>query len=44
MKLYYLVQYTAGDVRQLMHGRLPMKSEEGYETARSLQESFRPGL
>ena len=36
MKLYYLVQYTAGDVRQLMRGCLPMKPEEGYETARSL--------
>ena len=44
MKLYYLVQYTAGDVRQLMRGCLPMKSEEVYETARSLQESFWPGL
>ena len=36
MKLSYLVQYTAGDVRQLMRGCLPMKPEEGYETARSL--------
>ena len=36
MKLYYLVQYTAGDVRQLMCCCLPMKPEEGYETARSL--------
>lgn len=36
MKLYYLVQYTAGAVRQLMHGCLLMKPEEGYETARSL--------
>ena len=44
MKLYYLVQYTAGDVRQLMRGCLPMKPEEVYETARSLQELFWPGL
>ena len=36
MKLYYLVQYTAGNVRQLMRGCLPMKPEEGYENARSL--------
>lgn len=36
MKLHYLVQYIAGDVRQLMRGCLPMKPEEGYETARSL--------
>ena len=32
----YLVQYTVGDVRQLMRGCLPMKPEEGYETARLL--------
>ena len=29
MKLYYLVQYAAGDVRQLMRGCLPTKPEEG---------------
>ena len=36
MRLYYLDQYTVGDVRQLMRGCLPMKPEEAYETARSL--------
>ena len=45
MKLYYLVQYTAGDVRQLMRGCLPIKTEEGYETARSLLKNrFGQGL
>ena len=39
MKLYYLVQYTAGDVRQLMRGCLPMKPEEGNKTARSLHKN-----
>ena len=41
MKLHYLVQYIAGDVRQLMRGCLAMKPEEAYETGTSAtQESL----
>lgn len=35
-KLYYLVQFTSGDVQDLMKGCLTMKSDEGYARARNL--------
>ena len=35
-RLYYLVQYTSGDVQELMRSCLSMSSEEGYNTARKL--------
>ena len=35
-RLYYLVQYTAGDVQQLMRSCLAMDSEKGYREARKL--------
>ncbi len=34
--MYYLVQYTAGDVHELMRSCLAMDSEEGYREARKL--------
>ena len=35
-RLYYLVQYTAGDVQELMRNCLAMDSEKGYREARKL--------
>ncbi|CAB4003249.1 Hypothetical predicted protein [Paramuricea clavata] len=35
-RLYYLIQYTQGDVKELMKSCLSMKSEEGYAEARRL--------
>jgi len=38
-KLYYLVQYTAGDVQELMRSCLSMQPDEGYQEARRLLKS-----
>ena len=35
-RLYYLIQYTRGDVKELMKSCLSMKNEEGYLEARQL--------
>ena len=35
-RLYYLVQYTAGDVQELMRSCLAMDSDKGYREARKL--------
>ena len=35
-RLYYLIQYTRGDVQELMKSCLAMKSDEGYSEARLL--------
>ena len=35
-RLYYLVQYTSSEVKELMQSCLSMKPEEGYKTARTL--------
>ena len=35
-RLYYLIQYTRGDVQELMKSCLSMKTEEGYAEARRL--------
>ena len=35
-RLYYLVQYTSGEVQELVSSCLSMKAEEGYREARSL--------
>ena len=35
-RLYYLIQYTQGDVKELMKSYLSMKGEEGYAEARRL--------
>ena len=35
-RLYYLVQYTSGEVKELMQSCLSMDPEEGYKTARAL--------
>ena len=35
-KLYYLVQYTSGDVQELMRSCLSMQPDEGYREARRL--------
>lgn len=35
-RLYYLVQYTEGDVQELMQSCLLMKADEGYKEARRL--------
>lgn len=35
-RLYYLVQYTSGEVRELVSSCLSMRPEEGYQEARSL--------
>jgi hypothetical protein len=35
-RLHYLIQYTSGDVQELMRSCLMMKSEDGYRKARSL--------
>lgn len=35
-KLYYLIQYTSGDVNELMRSCLNMKANEGYQEARRL--------
>ena len=35
-RLYYLVQYTAGDVQELMRSCLAMDSDRGYQEARKL--------
>ena len=35
-RLYYLVQYTAGDVQELMRSCLAIDSERGYQEARKL--------
>ena len=35
-RLYYLVQYTSGEVKELMQSCLSMEPEEGYKTARAL--------
>ena len=38
-KLYYLVQYTTGDVQELMKSCLSMQPDEGYQEARRLLKS-----
>ena len=35
-RLYYLVQYTSGDVQELMRSCLSMRPDKGYETAKNL--------
>lgn len=35
-RLYYLVQYTSGEVKELMQSCLSMDPEDGYKTARAL--------
>lgn len=35
-RLYYLIQYTSGEVKELMQSFLSMDFKEGYETARAL--------
>lgn len=35
-RLYYLIQYTSGEVKELMRSCLSMEPEEGYKTARAL--------
>ena len=35
-RLYHLVQYTSGKVRELMRSYLAMKPEDGYQEARTL--------
>ena len=35
-RLYYLVQYTSGEVKEFMQSCLSMDPEEGYKTARAL--------
>lgn len=35
-RLYYLVQYTSGEVKELMQSCLSMDPKEGYKTARAL--------
>ena len=35
-RLYYLVQYTSGDVQELMQSCLSMRPDEGYQEARRL--------
>lgn len=35
-RMYYLVQYMAVDVKELMQSGFPMDSEEGYREARRL--------
>jgi hypothetical protein len=35
-RLHYLIQYTSGDVQELIRSCLTMKSEDGYRKARSL--------
>ena len=35
-RLYYLVQYTSGDVQELMRSCLSMQPDEGYQEARKL--------
>ena len=35
-RLYYLVQYTSGDVKELMRSCLSMQPDEGYQEARRL--------
>ena len=42
-RLYYLIQYTQGDVKELMKSCLSMKGEEGYAEARRLLKTW-PGL
>ena len=37
-RLYYLVQYTAGDVQELMRSCLAMSPDEGYQEARRLMK------
>ena len=40
-KLYYLVQYTSGDVQELMRSCLSMQPDEGYrEVCRLLKERY----
>ena len=38
-RLYYLIQYTSGDVQELMRSCLSMHSQEGYQEARKLLKS-----
>ena len=38
-RLYYLVQFTSGDFKELMRRCLSMKPDEGYKSARSLLKS-----
>ena len=38
-RLYYLIQYTSGDVKELMRSCLSMKPDEGYKTAQALLKS-----
>ena len=38
LQLYYLVQYTAGDVQELMHSCLAMNPDKGYQEARRLMK------
>ena len=37
--LYYLIQYTSGDVQELMRSCLSMHLQEGYQEARKLLKS-----
>ena len=34
--MYYLIQYTEGEIQELMHSCLAMDPEEGYPEARKL--------
>ncbi|CAB3981723.1 PREDICTED: uncharacterized protein LOC107351089, partial [Paramuricea clavata] len=38
-RLYYLIQYTSGDVQELMRSCLSMNPQEGYQEARRLLKS-----
>ncbi len=38
-RLYYLIQYTSGEVQELMRSCLSMPPEKGYKTARQLLKS-----
>ncbi|KAK3752073.1 hypothetical protein QZH41_005572 [Actinostola sp. cb2023] len=38
-RLYYLIQFTEGDVQELMRSCLPMEANEGYAKARELLKS-----
>ncbi|RUA05619.1 MAG: hypothetical protein DSY43_04230, partial [Gammaproteobacteria bacterium] len=38
-RLFYLIQYTEGDVKELMRSCLSMSPQEGYQTARQLLKS-----
>lgn len=38
-RLYYLIQFTKGDVQELMRSCLPMEANEGYDKAKGLLKS-----